>query len=391
MEPVIKQTPGGIILTEKQMLMADKNNLFALNLMRETSKTTSGNMVISPLSLAYMLGMINDGAGGITRQEITNALCFDGYDTKTINDYFGNLMTNAPLADGQVDLSFANMLLSNTKTGVSFSGQFEADMKGFYQAAVESMDFSQTDELLGHVNEWCSETTKGMIPEILKQGDVMPTDIAILLNSIYFKAQWLHGFEKGYTTMQDFTSADGKKTKVPMMAQICPFEYYADEVLQAVRLPYREGKFSMTLLLPTDEGMPLDELLNTLTAERWKQLTTHMQNKSVRLQMPRFEASTMQDMTDPLKAMGVKAAFSSSTADFSDMLKDFSTPVFISLMKQKAKIEVDENGTMASAVTVSTVTTGKNNIGFVANRPFLFAITEADTNIIFFIGKVTKP
>jgi len=390
-EIVVKQTPGEIILTEKQRLMVDDNNQFALNLMRETSKDYTGNMVISPLSVAYMLGMLNDGARGSTSQEIKHALCFDGHDTKSINEFFGNLMTNAPQIDEQVELGIANMLLSNKATEAEFGGQFAANMRGYYQAGVECMDFSKADEVIDHVNDWCNKTTKGMIPDILDYSGINSTDFAILLNSVYFKAQWLYGFEEINTMQQDFTTADGKKVKVPMMAQISPFDYYEDEAIQAVRLPYRDDKYCMTLLLLTNEKMSIDELLGTLSAERWKQLTTNMQLENVILQIPRFETSTEQNLTHPLMAMGVKAAFSRSDADFSAMMKDPSIPLFISLMKQKTRIEVDEKGTMASSVTVSTVTSGRRpDTEFLANRPFLFAITEKNSNLIFFIGKISE-
>ena len=175
-----------------------------------------------------------------------------------------------------------------------------------------------------------------------------------------------------------------------MMAQMIPLDYWEDETVKAVRLPYRNGSYGMMVLLPTDENMSIDELLNTLTAERWKQLATGMQCKSTILQMPRFEVSTEQDLNTPLMSLGVKAAFSRTDADFSGMLKDPSKPLFVSLMKQKTKITVDENGTMAASVTVSTITgSSMNNPMFVANRPFLFAVTEKDSNLILFIGKVT--
>lgn len=387
--PVIKQTPGKIVLTEDQLPMVDESNQFALNLMRETSKEQTGNMVISPLSVAYMLGMLHDGAGGTTRQEISHTLCYGGCDAKTVNEFFGNLMTNVPLLDKQVELGIANALLSNKAIGAEFNGQFAANMKGYYQADVESMDFSKTDDVVGHVNDWCNETTKGMIPMILARDDISPSDAAILLNSIYFKAQWLNGFEKEFTTMQDFTTIEGKTVKVPMMTQINSFEHVEDETVLAVRLPYRDGHFCMTLLMPTDETMALDELLSTLTDERWNQLATDMQYGSIILGMPRFEASIEQDLTLPLKALGVKAAFSRTDADFSGMMRDPSMPLFIGMMKQKAKIEVDEYGSMAAAVTAAVVSYGMTHAMFKANRPFFFAITEKSTNLILFIGKVT--
>lgn len=388
-EPVVEQTPGAIVMTENQSLMVDANNQFSLNLMRETSRENIGNVVISPISVAYMLGMLGDGANGTTRQEIMSALCFDNYDTKSINEFFGNLMTNAPLVDEQVELGIANFLLSNKATGATFSRQFAANMKGYYQAGVESMDFSKSNEVTGYVNNWCSNQTKGMIPQILNSNEFSPSDVAILLNSVCFKAKWLLGFEKDYTMALNFTTVGGHKVKVPMMTQTAVFDYYKDETLLAVRLPYGDGNYSMILLLPTDAKMSLDELLNTINAERWKGLAASMQPQNIILRMPRFEISTEQNMTLPLTAMGVKAAFSSASADFSAMMKAPTASLFINLMKQKTRIGVDENGTMASSVTVSAVTTGMPQAEFVANRPFLFAITEKSTNLIFFMGKVT--
>lgn len=387
-EPVVARTPGKIVLTASQAQMADANNQFALNLMREVSKGVQGNMVISPLSVSYMLGMLNDGARGITSLEMMHALGFERYETKAVNEFFGNLMTNAPLVDEKADVGIANMLLANKTVGATFGGQFAADMKGYYQAGVESLDFSKEEDLLGQVNGWCDKTTGGMIPQILRQGEVHPSDIALLLNSVYFKAQWLNGFEEEYTSMRDFKKADGATVKMPMMSQALPFDYVADETVQAVRLPYGNGKYGMVVMLPVDANMPLTEVLGTLTAERWKQLTASMTPRNMILQLPRFKASTEQELRTPLMSLGVKAAFINGEADFSGMMKDASVPIFIGLMKQNARIEVDEKGTMAAAVTLATVTTGKPETEFVANRPFLFVITEKDSNVIFFIGKV---
>lgn len=388
-EVVVGLTPGEIVLTEVQAQMVDGINQFVFNLMRESSKENAGNMVISPLSVAYMLGMLNDGANGTTRQEIMHALYFDRHNTKEVNQFFGNLIANAPQVDEQAELGIANILLTNSSIGAELRSQFTVDMKGYYHAGVEYMDFSQTDGVLRHVNDWCNRTTKGMIPQILNRDEISASDVALLLNSVYFKAKWLCCFEELYTETGDFTTSDGKKVKMPMMFQTAPFDYVEDETLQAIRLPYGDYKYAMTLILPTNGELSLDGLLNSLTAERWRQMSASMHSHNTILQMPRFKASYEQDITHPLMVMGVRSAFSSSDADFSSMLINPSATLFVSKMKQKAKIEVDEYGTMASAVTVGYVTTGKPDKEFVANRPFLFVITEKSSNIIFFIGKVT--
>jgi hypothetical protein len=64
-------------------------------------------------------------------------------------------------------------------------------------------------------------------------------------------------------------------------------------------------------------------------------------------------------------------------------------PTFIDLMKQVSKIKVDEEGTEAAAVTIiGNVATGMpREAQFIANRPFLYIISEQSTGVIFFIGQ----
>lgn len=388
-EVVVNKTPGEIVLTETQRQMAADNCSFSFNLMLELSKNEKGNMVVSPISVGYMLGMLNDGANGTTSEEMMKVLGFGTYDTKAVNEFFGNLMTNAPLVDENVELGIANMLIANSSLGADFAGQYSADMKGYYQAAVESMDFNKADELVNHVNGWCDEKTRGMIPKILEPEDINSSIVAMLLNSVFFKAQWLHPFGKEFTSLKNFTNADGSIVKLPMMENLGGFEFASDELVQAIRLPYKDGHFSMVLIMPTDPGMSLDQLLGSMTDTYWLQLLDKMSLNNCHLQMPRFDISTTMDLMEPLSTMGMKAAFRNGQADFKRMFKNDAKPIFINLLKQKAKIQVDEYGTTAAAVTYSYLSGGMpSGAVFNANRPFLYIITENDSKVIFFIGKV---
>ena len=388
-EVVVNKTPGGIMLTDTQRQMAADNCDFSFNLMRELSKKEQGNMVVSPLSVAYLLGMLNDGASGTTSEEMMKVLGFSTYDTQAVNEFFGNLMTNAPLVDENVELDIANMLIANSSLGADFAGQYSADMKGYYQAAVESMDFRQADALLSHVNGWCNEKTKGMIPEILKPEELNSSIVAMLLNSAFFKAQWLYPFDKEFTTLKNFTTEDGTIEKLPIMEAFGTFDFAGDEHVQAIRLPYKDGHYSMVIMMPTDPSVSLDQLLSTMTSTSWRQLLGKMALENCVLQMPRFETATEVDLVEALCTMGMKAAFSNGQADFSRMFKSLSDSFFVSLLKQKAKIQVDEYGTVAAAVTVGYMTTGMPGVFFNADRPFIYVITEKDSQAIFFIGKVT--
>ena len=65
--------------------------------------------------------------------------------------------------------------------------------------------------------------------------------------------------------------------------------------------------------------------------------------------------------------------------------------LFVSLLKQKAAVEVSEEGTKMSAVTIAKMDLSLGpitapQIDFHCNRPFVYFVQEASTGAIFFIG-----
>ena len=106
--------------------------------------------------------------------------------------------------------------------------------------------------------------------------------------------------------------------------------------------------------------------------------------------MPRFSTATETMLKDVLSSMGMPLAFDANKAEFPNMAEGLN--LFVSMMKQKAKIDVDEQGTKASAVTIAEM--GATSAGpqqyekdeFHATRPFVYLIMEESTRTIFFIG-----
>jgi serpin B len=153
-----------------------------------------------------------------------------------------------------------------------------------------------------------------------------------------------------------------------------------------VDLPYGNGAFSMSVLLPeTEDAIP--------TAEDWAELTGNLQNKKVNLYLPKFTFETTMDLIETMKAMGMPTAFSTS-ADFSQLADE---SLYISLLKQKTYVSVDESGTEAAAVTSTGMMTtavvpvdDTQPILFEANRPFTFVIRERSTGVILFMGYVEQ-
>ena len=93
--------------------------------------------------------------------------------------------------------------------------------------------------------------------------------------------------------------------------------------------------------------------------------------------------------------MGAPTMFTPDLAEFPNICSNFKQDLYVGLMKQKAAIEVDEEGTKASAVTVAEIEKTAYgpwdiekpmNIDFHANRPFVYVIQEASSGVIFFLG-----
>ena len=375
-----------IQLSAEQKQMRDNNNEFAWRLfqtMQEQKGDTS--TVLSPISVTYMLGMLNAGAAGTTRDEITATLGF-GSDPAAVNEYCKKMIEGAPNVDPAATVRIANCINVNSAKGLSLLKQYVKDMENYYSAQIETLDFTKSSSL-ETINKWCSKNTDGMIPSILDE--LSPDAAMCLLNAIYFKADWTEKFDKNDTRNSSFTLPDGSVVTRELMHRMAIAQGCESELCSMLRIPFGSGGYSMYVMLPA-EGKTTGDLIRDMSQQ---ELTDHldaidMTPHEVDILMPRFEIVSDIDLIDVLEPMGIKSAFTSS-ADFSNMS---DMRLFVSMMKQKAKIEVDEDGAKASAVTVAEM--GPTSPGpqhyekaeFHAIRPFLYFILEESTRSIFFIG-----
>ena len=395
--------PQTITLTEEQQVFAHDNNQFTLNFLKTVSEAdrSGKSFIYSPLSITYVLGMVNDAATGLTQQELEQTLGFHKGGIKAVNDYCKKLIEGLPKADKDVTLDIANAIFVNQK--YTLIPQFEQDMKDYYNAKAAALDFS-SPQTLGQINGWCNDRTKGMIPEILDE--VNPDMVSYLLNAIYFKADWASKFDTNNTKNETFTT-ETSTTTLPMMHQNVLISYLKTNTYSAVILPYGSGLWNMTVLLP-EEGVTTDDLIkevaqsSVLNNPGWCETGGNVfQGYQVDLKLPRFETTSDTDklnvdkgLVGLMKNMGIKLVFDSDFAEIPNMCDNSN--LYISMMRQKAKIMVNEEGSEAAAVTVAGVNC-TTSVGpaeypkatFHANRPFVYVISEASSGVILFVGKFT--
>ena len=375
--------------TTTQDKIADGNNNFACNLFRTIYEQKHGScsFIMSPISVSYLLGMLNEGAEGQTQQQITDVLGLDG-SAQEISQHFKKIMDVAPSVDSTVTIKIANSININSAWNYSLIPKYKTDMQEYYNAQIDAFDFGNGRNV-DIINNWCKTHTDGMIPKILDQLD--PQVVMYLLNAVYFKASWTNKFDPKYTRDKIFTKQDGTILEHKMMhVSIKGVAYGSNNLCKMLSLPYGNGSYSMIVLLP-HEGKTIGDIIQNLSAQQLeKQRTQEMTIHNVDILMPRFTSENEIKLEEVLSSMGMPLAFNRRDAEFSNMVKD--DELWVSMMKQKAKIEVNEKGTKAAAVTVTgMMTKSLNPTGtiwkeFHATRPFVYYIVDNSTGTIYFMG-----
>jgi serpin B len=262
--------------------------------------------------------------------------------------------------------------------------------KQFFQAELAGVDFTKP-ESAQTINHWADTSTRGKIKEVV-QWPFPPLTRVILANAIYFKGKWARPFDKQETKPHVFHLSGGGEKQVPTMWQHGHFIYQQGDGFQAVRLPYAGGRLQMYLFLPDTNSSPA-KLLAGLDESAWRnKILPQFQNKQGVVALPRFKLDYDVILNDPLQALGMRQAFAVD-ADFSAMADE---PLFISEVKQKSFVEVNEEGTEAAAVTtgivpLSALSRPDDYIAMIVDRPFLFVIADDQTKSILFMGVIYDP
>lgn len=372
-----------LTLTDAQDSIIAKNNTFAVKLFEKTAKMQS--TVISPISVSYLMAMLANGANGQTKADIMKALQLEEKDLDEMNALYKMMIQRCGNTDKGTTLNIANYFAMNKE--VKLEDAYTNKMKNIYNAGIESLDFT-SQKTTAHINNWCKKNTNGMIPSIIDKVDANAS--AYIMNAIFFNGTWADKFSKSQTKNENFRGYTRDITMVPMMHKSDKLLYWGNDMYTAVRIPYSNSSYTMTVMLP-NEGVSIDEMLKTmedadLTA--WRQ---DAEQCIVDLKLPRFTTEADVTLNNIISELGAANIFNSN-ADFTNIAK---SNMFVSQMFQKAKIEVSEEGTKAAAVTAAIMTMSAlpteepKHVTFHANRPFVYMITEANTNAIFFMGQYT--
>lgn len=373
--------------------LVDGNNAFGLDLY-QSLRNRDGNLILSPFSISLALAMTYSGARGETETQMADVLNFTSQEQT--HPAFNALDLALEDTDIVLDkeqepmqLDIANAVFAE-QTFI-FLPDFLDTLSANYGAGIRLMDFANKPEPSRiEINDWVSGETKDKTNDLLPKNSVTPDTKMVLVNAIYFKADWLYPFDANDTYEDTFNLLDGSEVTAPMMGQRMNTPFFVGDGYSAVELSYAGESAVMTLLVP-DEGR-FEEIESKMDSAMFVGMLSSLAPADVTLRMPKFEYESAFSLADILTGMGMQNAFDADLADFSGMTDQQA--LYISNVIHKAFVAVDEEGTeaaAATAVTMEGVTAMMPNNLLVIDRPFIYFIRDVESGQILFIGRVLNP
>ncbi len=373
---------------------AEANAAFAQRLYGKLAATT-GKLFFSPASVSTALAMTYAGARGETAAQMAKALEFT-LPPEALHPAFGGLVKELTQAAGPKapELRIANRLWG--QAGLPLDPAFQSTTQQHYGAGIELVDFKGGSEpARGRINRWVEQQTNAKIKDLMPAGSITPLTRLVLTNAIYFKGRWATPFDKQATKNEPFTVKPGTAPAVPMMRKTLQARFGQAADASVLELAYEaqnpDRPLAMVVILPAQvDGLPKVE--QRLAAGQLKGYVEALRPTRVDVALPRFKMTAEFELSKTLAELGMPLAFDDAKADFSGITR--AAPLFISQVRHKAFVEVNEEGTEAAAATgvaMATRSAPAPSPVFRADHPFAFLIRDVTTGAVLFMGRVTDP
>ncbi len=370
--------------------ITENNNLFAFDLYKMISVKPE-NMFYSPYSISAALAMTYTGARNNTEKQMSSVMHFPASNEAFYNQYNTVLKDINALNDGStMNIYTANSIWA--QKNFKFKEDFIGVLKNSYNSSLNTVDFiKETEASRILINKWVEDQTKEKIKDLIQPGLIDYLTRMVLVNAIYFKANWETAFDEKQTQKMDFYINESSSVTCDFMFAEKEFKYYEQgDELKAIEIPYSKGNMSM-LVIMSKEKNGFAQVNKLMSLELYNKINEGLVSKKVKLWLPKFKTTSEFELSEVLQQMGMREAFSDN-ADFSGMTgkKDLK----ISKVIHKAFVEVNEAGTEAAAATAVVMRVKSMPVNppeFRADHPFMFIIKENKNNSILFAGNIFDP
>lgn len=345
-----------------------------------------GNVLVSPLSVAYALAMTANGAEGGTLAQMESVL---GMPTEMLNFAFYEYLNGLPEGEKNT-LHLANSVWFTDKESFTVNQEFLQTNADYYGADIYQTPLDNSAKAA--INGWVKENTRGMIPEIVDK--IPESAVMYLVNALAFEAEWRDIYEEDQVRRDTFITEDGEAQETELMWSEEKF-YIEDENASGFLKFYDGREYAFAALLPR-EGVSVEEYAASLTGERLHGLLRGTENTPVTAAIPKFETEFDCELSKVLMDMGITDAFDDGVADFSGLGSSAEGNIVISRVLHKTYIAVDEKGTKAGAATAVEMT-AESCMEYmeppkevILDRPFLYMIVDCEQWVPLFMGTLME-
>jgi serpin B len=365
-------------------------------------KGGKGDIAISPASISTAFGLAYAGAQGKTADDIAATLHYPT-DIADFHKSYGQLLETMQLSAKGRTMAVNNAIW--LQHGLPVRDEYLALVGRNYGAGLNRVDYvGEPNAARKKINHWVESKTNDKIKNLLGETDIQKFTRSVLINTIYFKADWADPFDKAATKVEPFELSSGQKIDLPLMRQRNSYSYAEQDGVQMLAMGYRGGETEMVILLPKAGRLAaMEKKITHRGFAPWLKPLRESDGCDTIVTLPKFKIEKRyEDVKDTLKAMGMEQPFEDD-ADFSAMKPvnlSSSDPndwnLKISKVIHQVFVEVEEKGTEAAAATAigMVVVTGSSRKPpppkiFRADHPFLFLIRDHRTDAILFVGRFT--
>lgn len=355
------------------------------------SANHSGNVMVSPASVYVALAMALNGAEGETKSQMMKVLAEEGRSVQEVNEACRDWMAMLAKSGEKTTLGIANSIWFHQD--FSPAQDFLQSNADYFSAGARKLDFRDRAAPEA-INGWVKDATRGTIDQIVDS--INPDVVMYLINTVYFKSEWQTPFDPNATRDLNFNTPAGP-VEAPFLHRVGEMEYFAGFGAQGVMLPYDDGHFSYFALLPDGQAAPHQWIAQQGSSQLMETITALIGQKKkilMALDLPKYESRYEDSLKDELSLLGMEMAFDPARADFSRMNSTGEKNLYISEVKHKTYVRVDEKGTEAAAATsveVSLTSAPAYECLLIFDRPFLYGIVDNQTGLPLFLGILENP
>ena len=371
-----------------QNLAVKSINNFGLGVYKQLP--TNENVFISPYSTSSALAMTYAGAVAETEKIMAEVMSIEPG-----KDFFiqFNLIQKSLLNNNNSTIKTANSLW--IQQDYKIEEEYLEFVKETFGAPYKKVDFKtdkNRERARKDINKWVENQTKDKIQNLISPTLLNAGTRLVLTNAIYFKSAWEKSFDVNRTKSELFYINKTDNEAIDFMNKSMVVNYYEDNIVQAIELPYKENALSMLIFLPKQiEG--LTEWEKSITSEFLRNFYSNAKKEEIKISFPKFKMEYKLELSKVLTDMGMGNAFSKE-ADFSKINKD--KKLKLDKVIHQTFIALDEAGTEAAAATAvvvmrKTAIAKLNQKVFKANHPFFFVIVDNKSNSILFMGRMAQP